>query len=569
MNHVATSNTDLGTIVPEKLKKKYRLSKIKLWIIVIFWISIAIYSYLATFFGYKYANLGDMSFVLTLASQIFTMIYAIPDVGEIRKRMFRVGTLPFWIVVCFSAHIISFGGSAFYHYLTISKVEGRADLATPQQVQLLHNVQKKITFNTRGYINYLEGLEEYYKGKKSDSIDGYDASSTGGRGDRAKLLENVVSELSNELKWTRKQFPEEDIDKLTSSDIELSQFTSHANVISSTISHPESQIKELARAQKLRMELSRNKPPFDYGYSDAVPKPAIARQKIKDHIVNYPFIKIVVPYEQLGSAIGRIESLGDLFSLKILDEGDYKSKYSSAGGLFAATVIEISMLIVNLFLVIQSRNIKAIYKRLDRTPIVDTAYDVTLDAIARFIPFTQKAGKIDPPTYIAVLSIGRNYIDRHQQINQRLICTELSAKPIKEESNTGFLKKIWTQVGLGYEAIYFKLDDEWVKTLAQHKEYTNDDYNQELIFLTDGNQNEWGYAIVSMARKLLDYMERTGEHLVIDGEHWVDFGDFAEWLSKIEKIAGVRGYRFPNIETDVNSITWEQLREDTQEDTPN
>ncbi len=106
---------ELDKLYPARLRKRLMIANWKLIVITILWITVAIYSLVATFYGYKVLNLGNISFILAFASQLFTVIYAVPYMNDINTKIFKKFAIPIWIIIAAAAHIISFGGSAFYH----------------------------------------------------------------------------------------------------------------------------------------------------------------------------------------------------------------------------------------------------------------------------------------------------------------------------------------------------------------------------------------------------------------------------------------------------------------------
>lgn len=437
----------LAQIIPPNLQKKYDLAKFKLVLIVIVWITIAVYSFIATFLGYKLSNLGNVSFILALSSQIFTVIYAIPDMGDVRKHVFNKFTLPFWLIICLTAHVISFGGSAFYHYMKTSQVSGRPDITTPYQAKVLRETQEKILFNTKDYKIFLNSLVAYYELKKESSLEGTGASSIKGRGDRVKLLENVVSEIKEELSLANAKFPDDQFDKIVNPQVELSTFLTLASNISANATHPDSNIVNTADALSHYKDMKKDRPPLNFNGNEKVISQKEGRALIRQYISQYPFVKIDIPYEDLGAASGKFKSVNAIIKEASLFDEKGAFKPNNAFGLFAATIIEVATLIFNLFFIVQGKNLKTVVRRMNRRVVLNNAVDLSRSTIAHFTLITRKANDVDLSYPIMMISMAREQIFRKLEWEHKLYCSDTSANPKRNERKPNILRRFWVKWG--------------------------------------------------------------------------------------------------------------------------
>lgn len=552
----------IAKLVPPNLQKKFNLARFKLILIVAVWLTIAIYSFIATFLGYKISNLGNASLILALSSQLFTVIYAIPDMGNMRRYVFNKFTLPFWILICLTAHIISFAGSAFYHYMKTSQVSGRPDITTPYQANLLKETQSQILFNTNDYKVFLKSLIAYYKTKKQSSLEGKGPSSVEGRGDRVKLLENIVAELNEELSLANAKFPDDHFSKIVDPNIKLNMFLTLASTISSNVSHPESNIFDLSNSGNNIEKLQVERPLFNFSDADNVISQKDGRALIRSHISKYPFINIKIPYEELGAASGKFKSINEIVKQASLFDKSGDFKPNNAFGLFAATVIEVATFIFNLFFIVQGKNLKSITRRMNRIVVLNNAVDLSRNLISSLTLITKKAHKIDFSFAMLIISTARTEIFKKLDRRKKLFCSEISSKPERNMyiKRLRFLNKLWPKWGMGFDVVYYKLDKDWVTKLFDFGTQTIVDNSFEKIS-PELLKRTWNVSIISMISHLLNYLLLTGEYQEVNGEYWIDMADFNDWFAMAQDHTGVRGLRIPGLEFDEQVTTWDNLFE--------
>jgi hypothetical protein len=127
--------------------------------------------------------------------------------------------------------------------------------------------------------------------------------------------------------------------------------------------------------------------------------------------------------------------------------------------------------------------------------------------------------------------------------DKKMYCTELSATPIETgNQEKSAIKKIWQRWGLGYEAIYYQINESWIKAI-QNNEKTEE---IEKIFSGELHDN-WTRAVISLTNELLNHLTKSGEHQEINNLHWIDLTDFNDWFSEVERETGINGRKLPKI----------------------
>lgn len=537
---------DLGGIVPPSLRKRILLAKVKLWLIVFVWLSVAFYSFFATFWGYKIINLGNTSFILAFASQFFTVIYAIPEIGNIKKRIFNRKTLIFWLILCLSAHLFSFFGSAFYHYVLTTKVKSRPDFTTPSQLDLLTETQRKLLFNTNDYKKYLHSLSRYYKSKMERSEGGAGASLLPGKGKRYAIFKTVAGAIDEEISMAEGLFPDDQITKITDPNMKLDDFVIILGGMSGNILHPNSRTESLAAAVQNFIEYKETRPLFDYGKNETPPEPVLVRKIVRNHMARYPFVKVEIPYE-LGSGGFQLGAIDRLMSIMRFWESETRVTYSKSFGLIAAAIIEIATFIFNLFLIVQDNNLRMITKKLNRSSVLYNAMERAKSTIVHFSYISEKIEKLDLSYPVMIILLAKEQIFYHTDMGNKIQFSDQFVGPVlsSEKENRGILKTAWNKMRIGHEAIFYCIKPDWTNTI---NDFSGIDVDQiEFTQLDKPLDKAWKAAVISMVVYLFRYFSITQELMEKDNKYWVDMRDFDDWFTMVQEETGIRGINLPEI----------------------
>jgi len=551
---------DLGGIINPSLQKRISISKIKLWAIVFVWFSVASYSFFATFWGYKIINLGNTSFVLAFASQFFTVVYAIPEIGNIKKKIFNKKTLFFWIILCISAHSFSFLGSAFYHYVLTIKVQNRTDFATPTQLELLHETQRKVLFNTGDYKNYLNSLKKFYETKKVKSDSGSGVSLMTGQGKRYDIFKTVVGALDEEISMAEVLYPNDQIIKITDPNIRISDFIIILSSMSVNFLHPNSKTESLASATQNFDNYKRVRPEFDYGKDEDIPDPKIGRERIKNYLANYPFVQVKIPYELTsgGSYLGSIDKLLSMLQFWKSETG---IKYSKSFGLIAAVIIEIATFIFNLFLIVQDTNLKMITKRLNRSSILYNAMERAKSTIVHFSFISDKIEKLDLSYPVMLILLAKEQVFFHTDMKEKIQFSDSSfelALPPKREKRSIFGRALH-KVRIAHEAYYYCINPEWTKKITNFSGIDVDEIEFKHYKLDKPLDRVWKASVISMITYLLRYFTTTQELIEKDNKYWVDMSDFDDWFSTVQEKTDIRGVNLPELDFEEKKMTIQEF----------
>ena len=545
MPEITNADRRLFRIVPHRIASRRRLTRVKLWIAITIWVTVGLYSGLATFFGYKTAQLGDVAVIITIASQFFTMIYAIPEFSAISRRLLGHATIPALIVLCLTAHIISFLGSAFYHYNEASKTKSLG--LTANQLNILDDTRNKVYFNTIGHDVFLEGLEGYYEGKAKESENGFGVTGRSGQGARYRLYMNTASEVRSEHALFNTKVNLDEARAIIYDNNDINEFIANLRLLPTAVTHPESDVGTLGESQRLLNNLQNERPNLDFNAGEVVPEPRHGREVISAYIKRYPFVQVSAPVEALMTGGGKIEGLGQI--LKALSPFDSNNGgYNVTIGLMAGGVLEIAVFIFNIFVNLLYRNLASIKRRTDRSTIINASYSSVLQVIMWYKPASQSIQRIDNPRLVTMLEMVKKFINSGLDRQDAMKCTEFSSKPYHEgEEDDSYLRTIWNRWGAGYESVYYKIKPSWIHHVMEGKISKADN----IYHLPDDVDiaDIWWDSFQDLLQNIITHLTRTGEVQVYEMNHWIDPMDFNDWVSEMHKTFGSCGTKLPDINT--------------------
>lgn len=556
--------------VPQGLAGRIASAQTKMRIIMAFWLLIGSYSLVTTFMGYKLSHLGNLSIILALASQVFTMIYALPDVGMV-KRFFFGASIPFWLILCIAMHGVSFCGSAYYHYMLTMRVMDRTDHASLEETKVLEDSQDMLRFNTYDYVRFLDKLTAYYERKREQSETGKGVSSLSGQGDRYRLFNNVVSELEAQKSLVFAEDRVDRINDLLEPNVEIRAYVNGLNKLSASITRPESSYRDIIQARLSLKELRKETPRFDYARGETVLSPTEGRKIIVAYLERYPFTKIDVPHDLKSTGSNKLSGLKKALMLEGLKDDKGEFDLGSFFGLFAATIVEIAMFVINLFFAAQSRNLKVLKERIDRSSMINCAESEGRDVLAWLSRVTEMAKALKPAYPVTLLSMAQDSIKFNCDRNQRMLLTSLTARRATGDYARRLFKRLWIRWGVGYEAVYVKINKQWLETVN----VSNDPGCIGRIFFMEKMQEGdrevdmeeiWGLAVLEVLRCIVKQLLKSGELVAVDGEYWVDMEDFTNWLSEVEQMTGTLGRIIPRGGPMAMQEGCDQYKEELKED---
>ncbi len=283
------------------------------------------------------------------------------------------------------------------------------------------------------------------------------------------------------------------------------------------------------------------------------------RDIIQKYIRKYPFIKIQIPYDTLGSASAKLNSVSDFF--KQLSPFDNKNNdpFGKAFGLFAALLIEVVTLLFNLFFITQNKNLEILKYRMDRSSLLSSAVDEARMTLASFSSITERRGEIDLSFPALLIELARKQIVRNIQQDQKMYCRERLTTQIKTPVKRSWFRKILVRWGVGYEFVYYRIKPEWIQLVINTKE-TQEDI-QDFFQTVDQSMVKagWGGAIIAVIRQILDSLLRSGEYQENEDGHWIDLSDFNDWFTMVEEKTGIRGVKLPQLSFEEHKMSWNEL----------
>lgn len=440
--------TRLNNIVPQRIGTRLKLARLKLLVAVLIWLAIGIYSGMATFLGYKIANLGNVSLVITIASQFFTMAYAIPEFESVSRRFLKNFTIPTLIALCLGAHVISFLGSAFFHY---TKASTARELGlTANQVEVLDDTGKKIKFNTLEFASFLEGLTNMYEGKAEASDNGKGITGRTGKGDRYRLYMNAASEVRLNREMLDQAIDFKEIDTLVHDTPDPAEFIRKLRTLPTSVLHQESEITTLGEAGRQLAILTGQRPSLDYETDEKVPDPKYAREILSTYVHRYPFVRVENPVEEVLTGGGKAAGMRRIFDT-LNPFGDSTTHgYNESVGLLVGAILEISVFIFNIFVNLIYRNVQSILRRKDRSTIINAAYSCMLSITMRLTSVSENVQRLNTKTVVFMLDLAKRHFDKGLDRRRAMKCTELSCRPYdEEEQERSMFRSVWNTWGRG------------------------------------------------------------------------------------------------------------------------
>lgn len=524
------------------MKWDMRISVFALMFILSMWAAVAFYSFYSTLNGYDYLKFNDLAIVLTLSSQFFTVIYAIPVFTNIASR--RLPVFIGLVVFCVLAHMLSFGGSVFYHHIKQNTVDG-----TPvYQQDDLRRYQARIRFNTAEYLAFLESVRSTMLQRRADSLAGRGPSGWDGPGPRSKLYNNVIGELEGYVLAYQKAVKINGLDHALEevrSAKTLSGLEEVYKSLPSMATQEESRIEDVGTAKRMLNRLrTRIDAAFNYGKDDFVPDGKLARSKLRGLVEQYPFVDASFDLSSLTGK-GMLRSMATEVG-NLAGAGFWSFVHNAKMGILIAVIVEFSVLLMNFFVRTYARKPakQALAAKIRRIFFEAAAI------LARFYSYNRQYSVnvrgVEGSAVVDLISRARNVIRKHIDMRHKILVRDFLRGKYEyldmsdEAANAEGTKRI-RKFGNGAQGVYYRLDASFYEEVC--KASPGSGHCGDHVLSCDESEvvDTYQKAVGLLVRYIIGFLERIGQVQHHGNEYWIDFDYFNEWVNLLVFKAGLHG----------------------------
>ncbi len=469
------------------------------------WILAAAWSCYASWQGYLSINFGWLSWILALISQAMTIIYVVPSF----RNNLKLKALILLCILVPTGHIISFAGSSFYSYLSITAVTSSSQHTSEHM--LLTRGKSILRFNTSGYAGFLNSVEGYYQAKVNSSENGADPTMDKKQGSRFRLYKNIAASIKEKktLAFTDDLNVEKAL-KATTYD----EFYRLLESVPQRYLHSGTTFDGIKAASNTIQNLLNDIPKLDFEATEAVPSATSGRIQVAKYIEKYPFQPLNHTTCPPPSGATKLALFRDMIcKLNPFSwADDFNKQLGELVGLLIGLLVELLTVFFNIVLM---SKVDAILKNKqfgDRTAIVNAAEEGLYELVSSLTCHSDHCVTLEPKYWATMLTEALHRID-DCVIKNWPLDSSVKLSPASTE--------------LKVDDVYKRIDMELLRTPS--KRYA---------------KNAFERAQSRLINSVLDTMQLNGEILIDeDGNPYACMSYLKSWLVPVLNETGLVGIK--------------------------
>jgi hypothetical protein len=521
----------------------------RLWLVVILplWIANGGYSFIATMTGYTALGQQALAALLAGVSQAFTLIWALPIISADESKDKK----PFWhffLVIVVIAHILSFAGSAFYHYsVSVQSLEhgrkitltnlllGDVEFLFQGEAKEFKTAKDSIKFNTLSRLNFLTETADYFEGRAKQAAAGLDKTKVAMKGKIYWAYFAAYKEVSAHKTSLEKKLRKDDFKWLYNGQATARAWIQAVSRVSPEVLSPANASDiQLADAKTKLAELRKNRPNFNK--LTGVPDEEYARNLALEYISKYP--SIMIDYDTLAfkKSTGRIAEVFQAVSPVRMLEDPANLIYPGV-----ALLVEMLMIIFNLMIRSGFEKVKWIRLCSNRDALINMGYLHANSIPAWKAHYMDTFNKPDGPFVVTLLSQAIDVLRQLQDAQYSGRCVAEKGTMVFEVDGKDQKEKIDFEVPHSSalaesDKAFIALDKRWTdRWLADYHHKSEYRTRSRVALESVHSDTEIGHFIRPLVIEILLYLRRTRECIIVENRYYVKLSGLIEWLAALNQ----------------------------------